>query len=85
MPEYSYKCKECGNIFDKVFSFSEDNNSPLNECCPSCQKQGTVVRNYTPPNHAECFSIRKKVSNGWKDVIKKIKSDHPLGNFQSMD
>lgn len=32
MPTYSYACKECGNKFDAVQSFSDD---PLTEC-PQC-------------------------------------------------
>jgi putative FmdB family regulatory protein len=38
MPLYEYRCKTCGQSFEKMIRFSEADHSPT---CPACQSQDT--------------------------------------------
>jgi putative FmdB family regulatory protein len=38
MPLYEYHCRECGESFDKIVSFSEADQLPT---CPKCGKKET--------------------------------------------
>jgi len=39
MPIYEYECKDCGNVFEKILSFSaKDIDSPE---CPGCRSHQT--------------------------------------------
>jgi putative FmdB family regulatory protein len=38
MPLYEYRCKSCGESFEKMIRFSEADRSPT---CPACQSQDT--------------------------------------------
>ncbi|HEX9029149.1 MAG TPA: zinc ribbon domain-containing protein [Anaerolineales bacterium] len=38
MPLYEYRCKTCGEVFEKMVRWSEADHSPV---CPKCQSQDT--------------------------------------------
>lgn len=38
MPLYEYRCKDCGEVFEKMMRWSEADRSPS---CPKCQSQDT--------------------------------------------
>lgn len=38
MPLYEYRCKDCGQVFEKMVRWSEAERSP---CCPNCQSLDT--------------------------------------------
>ncbi len=38
MPLYEYRCKACGEVFEKMVRWSEADRSPV---CPKCQSQDT--------------------------------------------
>lgn len=38
MPLYEYRCKACGEVFEKMVRWSEADRSPV---CPNCQSQDT--------------------------------------------
>ncbi len=38
MPLYEYRCKACGEVFEKMVRWSEADRSPA---CPNCQSQET--------------------------------------------
>jgi putative FmdB family regulatory protein len=38
MPLYEYRCKACGEVFEKMVRWSEADRSPV---CPNCQSQET--------------------------------------------
>ncbi len=38
MPLYEYRCKNCGEVFEKMVRWSEADRSPI---CPKCQSQDT--------------------------------------------
>ncbi len=38
MPIYEYQCPNCGQVFDKLMSFSEADKLPV---CPSCGEKET--------------------------------------------
>tara|TARA_R110002020_G_scaffold46539_17_gene132388 strand:- start:3240 stop:3605 length:366 start_codon:yes stop_codon:yes gene_type:complete len=45
MPEYTFNCEECNNIFSTVFKISEYNTKVESLTCPSCNSS-KVYRNY---------------------------------------
>ena len=82
MPRYDYKCNKCENIFEKTFSYSEDNNLPLSEPCPNCGKEGTIERVFSTSNPTVVSNVGGiKTDGGWKDVLKEMKKEHPKGYF----
>ncbi len=38
MPLYEYRCKTCGEVFEKMVRWSEADRSPV---CPNCQSPDT--------------------------------------------
>ena len=38
MPIYEFQCPSCGDVFDKIMSFSEADKVPV---CPECGEQET--------------------------------------------
>ncbi len=38
MPLYEYRCKTCGEVFEKMVRWSEADRNPV---CPKCQSQDT--------------------------------------------
>lgn len=38
MPLYEYRCKDCGEVFEKMVRWSETNHNPI---CPNCQSTDT--------------------------------------------
>ncbi len=38
MPLYEYRCKACGDVFEKMVRWSEADRSPI---CPTCFSQDT--------------------------------------------
>jgi len=81
MPMYDYKCKSCNEIFTRLIKYSEDNDKPLTEPCPKCNESGNIVKSYSV---AGISAGMLKVDGGWKEVISKIKADHPKGYYGSL-
>lgn len=76
MPTYDYKCKNCGNSFDKLLKIKE-RFAPENEACPSCGNVGDVILYVSSPKIvSEVGSLLSKTSDGWKDRLKQIKKNN---------
>lgn len=72
---YEYECQECKHQFSKSLLIGE-RDKPLSECCPSCQKDGTVTRvfNSLAVSYSGFKSPVTRAGSGWNDVLKKIKA-----------
>lgn len=45
MPEYTYKCKHCKNIFEETHQMSESN---IPQPCPDCESLSDRYYSYAP-------------------------------------
>jgi putative FmdB family regulatory protein len=43
MPQYDYRCSECGHVWDEYHKMS-DNKFPESLPCPECMTKGTVLQ-----------------------------------------
>lgn len=84
MPLYEYKCSECEHIFDRILKM-DDRDIPNQEPCPDCKKEGTVDRHITtaPLLAYGPIDFRKKVPDGFKDVLRDIKKTY--GHLSTID
>lgn len=48
MPLYEYRCKSCGEVFEKMMRWSEADRSPV---CPNCQGVDTHKQISTFASH----------------------------------
>lgn len=76
MPQYQYKCDNCGNVFDEILKMSE-RLAPTSEPCVQCQHM-SVRQMLTPINYG---GERVKPTGGFKEVIQKIKEREPHNNL----
>tara|TARA_Y100001973_G_C5204866_1_gene340689 strand:+ start:2177 stop:2425 length:249 start_codon:yes stop_codon:yes gene_type:complete len=79
MPTYSYKCDACDHEFSEIHRISEM-NKPTKEPCPECGKEGNIRTKITGSK----FSFKKefKPDDGFREVISKIKQNHPKHNIK---
>jgi putative FmdB family regulatory protein len=57
MPLYEYRCKACGEVFEKMVRWSEADRSPV---CPNCQSPDTQKK----MSHIASFGSTTSVSSG---------------------
>jgi putative FmdB family regulatory protein len=43
---YQFKCEKCNEVFEENLPMN-DNNKPLSEPCPLCNKEGGVYRDFS--------------------------------------
>lgn len=82
MPTYDYMCHACAHQFES-FQRMADMEVPLKEPCPACGITGEVEKIIiqNAPLVSGVQGVTHSVPDGFRDVIKKIKKDHPLGNI----
>jgi hypothetical protein len=57
---------------------------PLSEPCPTCEAQSTITQMATAAAIGDPIRLGiKKPDAGWNDVLSKIKSAHPRGNWSN--
>mgnify|MGYP003329901563 CR=1 FL=1 len=81
MPAYDYKCLKCEHIFEQFRTIEKRNDSSL---CPEC---GSTVVEMSFGNSSVKIGDPvhlgvKKVDDGFKEVLKNIKRNHPKGGMQ---
>jgi putative FmdB family regulatory protein len=83
MPIYEFNCSKCETTFERILKMSEADN-PLSEPCPECDSQGTVDRLVSTFAVADPIRLGiKRPDSGWNDVLSKVKSAHPKGNWSN--
>lgn len=83
MPIYEYSCTTCESAFERLLKMSEM-TVPLAEPCPECQSEGCIVQNATTAAIGDPIKLGvKRPDAGWNEVLTKIKSKHPKGNWNN--
>jgi putative FmdB family regulatory protein len=73
MPTYDYKCLKCSHTFERTSKIA-DRNEPCNKPCEKCGENRVEQAYNTAP--AICDPIRigvRKMDNGFKEVLQKVK------------
>lgn len=77
MPNYDFSCRTCGNLITDVFLPIAERDRPTTELCPACGEP-TIERCVSAPGVS--YTINRgglKTPQGFKDILKDIKSKHP--------
>ena len=83
MPMYDFSCSACEGEFEVMKKMSEM-EQPLSEPCPTCGATGTITQMATAAAIGDPIRLGiKKPDAGWNDVLSKIKSAHPKGNWNN--
>lgn len=80
MAIYSYACRSCDHEFTEMLRM-DDRKIPTENPCPSCGEK-TVYQTIkgTPSIVSQVGGTLSKTSDGWKDVLKKVKSGSGRNN-----
>jgi putative FmdB family regulatory protein len=74
MPNYDYRCNECGHAWEQQLTIA-NRDVPTTEPCPECGK--TAVEKYLPSTSGLCYTLEgKKVPDTFKDVLRRMKKQH---------
>ena len=78
MPSYTYKCNNCGYIFELILPMAQ-NDTPTFEPCPQCHSATVLQIIVTPPqiSESDILSIPKRLSGEWKDFMGRIAQKNP--------
>ena len=81
MPEYNFECTKCQNVFES-FQTIKNMDKPLDMPCPSCLKDGHMIRLVGSPSVGDSIRLestkgRIKPSNDFNDRLKEIKKNYP--------
>ncbi len=81
MPAYDYKCKSCGNIFEEFRTIEKRND--LSQCpeCGSNKVEMSFGNNAVNIGDPVLLGV-KKVDDGFKQLLKNIKKNHPDGGMK---
>jgi len=79
MPTYDYICNECLYSYTKLLKISE-RNIPTESPCPECGALTISQKIGAPKTVSQVGSTLSKTSNGWNDVLQKVKSGSGRGN-----
>jgi putative FmdB family regulatory protein len=79
MPLYDYGCGECEHTFTAMKRISERNNPGPCEKCGN--KNVNLLLSMPAILYSGTGTIHSKTDDGWKDRLKTIKKNNPLGNI----
>lgn len=79
MPTYEFQCKSCNYEFTQILKIA-DRKIPCELPCPECGNENINSKISTPTLVTHVGSVLSKTSNGWNDVLQKIKSGSGRGN-----
>jgi len=81
MPTYDYKCDDCKDVFTRIRKIVERNDPSI---CSSCGGGHVALKVGAPTLlYQGTGGILSKTDDGWKDTLKTIKKNNPLGTFSS--
>ena len=71
MPTYDYYCGSCEHTFEEQLLI-KDRNKPTKKPCPKCGKKD-IRKLVGAPGIGDAVSLgRKKIDNGFREVLSKI-------------
>ena len=81
MPEYIFECTKCQNVFQS-FQTIANMDKPLDMPCPSCLKDGHMIRLVGSPGLGDVLKLEatqksSKPSNAFNDRLREIKKNYP--------
>lgn len=80
MPTYDYICSNCQYTFSAFKKISE-RNVPTESSCTNCGYDGTISQKIgATTTVSQVGSILSKTSDGWNDVLKRIKKASSKNN-----
>jgi len=74
MPNYDYHCLNCEHVWTQQLLIA-DRDMPLDFACPHCGEEA-VERPAAAPGISHVIGGYKKVPEGFKDVLRKIKKNN---------
>jgi len=85
MPNYEFKCDDCGNIFSRFLKI-EERNQPLSESCVKCGCS-RMNRNYSAIGilSDSTQTANKKTGGQWNELMAKIKPKIPKRYHKNLD
>ena len=86
MPEYVFECNSCEHLFEEIHTIS-NMDVPLNNPCPSCKKDGTIIRivgcsRIVDSARLESTKGRLKPTSEFTEVMTRIKKKHTSSRFE---
>lgn len=81
MPNYDYRCKECGRVWEKNVLIVDRDNYSIVGGCPFCftdskWSTGAIERAIAAPPISHIYGGYGKVPEGFKDVLRNIKKNN---------
>ncbi len=89
MPLYNFECTKCQETFES-FQTIKNMDKPLKMPCPSCLKNGNMIRligspNLGDPNKLEMTKGLPKPTKEFNDVLKNMKRNYPGNKIEVRD
>lgn len=69
MPTYDYKCKSCGNTFERILKIA-NREDPMSEPCVECG--GEITNVIGVPTVVGSIKSPSSAPSGFRDVLKSI-------------
>jgi putative FmdB family regulatory protein len=77
MPTFSYRCNQCGQIFELILKIGQ-NDSPVVEPCPYCRKFAVQQIITSSPLFGDSYSLgHHPLPDDFKGLLKRIKEKNP--------
>ena len=86
MPVYNFECTKCENVFESFHTIA-NMDDPLKMPCPSCLKNGYMIRligspSLGEPQFLESTPGRPKPSESFIDVLRNMNHTIPGANIK---
>ena len=86
MPLYDFECEKCSHNYEEFYTIAEM-DKPLANPCPSCKKQGGIIRivgsvRIVDPTRLESTKGRPRPTKDFTEVMTKMKKKHTQSTFE---
>lgn len=82
MPQYTYKCKTCGDVHEEILSM-DSRNKPLEFPCGKCGEFALYLQIH--PTKMSYQGNNPKITDNFNDRLKEIKKNLPPSAQQSIN
>ena len=89
MPNYTYQCSKCNHLYS-LFKTIKNMDRPLNQPCPSCLKNGNIIRMITAPSLGDSRKLEMtkgllKPTKEFNDILRTIKKNNVGSTIEVRD
>jgi putative FmdB family regulatory protein len=86
MPLYDFECEKCNHNYEEFYTIAEM-DKPLNEPCPNCKKNGSIIRivglgRIVDISRLESTKGRLKPTKEFTEVMTRMKKKHTQSTFE---